>query len=294
MAPVILNLFKAWFLTARPKTLIALISPVLMGSCLAFLHGSFDILLFFATLLAGLGVQISTNYCNDYFDCVRGADTDKRKGPKRGIHQGLITLKQLKTGTIISFGITALLCCYLVYKGGWILALFSFISLLLAYCYTGGTFSLAYLGISDLFCFAFFGPIASGLTYYLQTHHFHPLAFLAGVAPGALSTAILAVNNIRDIEDDAKVHKKTLPVRLGKQAGEIEYIAMIGIASLVPLAFIKDYPLSILATLIALPGIRIIRTLLKTKQPTEYNKHLQSTAALLFLYTFLFTAGLLL
>jgi len=168
-----------WILAIRPRTLIAGASPVLIGTVLALREASFSWILLFFTLMTALGIQISTNLVNDYFDYLKGADTEKRTGEVRVMQAGLISRSAMRQAILISFSMTALFGSYLIWTGGIIIAALVAISLLLALVYTAGPFSLAYLGLAELFIFPFFGPIAVAGTAYLQTGHFSRLYLFA-------------------------------------------------------------------------------------------------------------------
>ncbi len=282
--------FRLWTTAIRPKTLAASISPILIGITMALSDGYFHGTLCWMTLLTGLGIQISTNFANDYFDFLKGADTAERKGPIRPLQAGLLSLKTMKAACFLSFLFTTLCGCYLVWHGGIAIAFLLAISLLLGVIYTGGPFPLAYLGLGDLFVFVFFGPIAVASSYYLQTHYFSSTLWIAGVGPGAISTAILVVNNLRDIEEDRLSQKKTLLVRFGKTFGKIEYIALMTLAFFTPFFFVKDHPLSLLACLFLIPAFPLIRAI-ASRHVQTYNLILAKTGQVLFLYSFLFCIG---
>jgi 1,4-dihydroxy-2-naphthoate octaprenyltransferase len=279
-----MNKIQVWTLASRPKTLTASLCPILIGSALA---GSFNPFIFAFTLLTALAIQIGTNLANDYFDFIKGADTAARKGPMRVTQAGLASPRAMKWAMCCAFGIAAISGLFLVYQGGLGLILLLAISILLGLLYTAGPYPLAYLGLGDLFVFFFFGPIATAGTAYLQTGLFDPAAALAGIGPGALSTAIICVNNLRDVNEDRAANKKTLIVRFGTRFGKLEYVAMIVVAALVPLFFFDSYPRTLLASLIVIPAIPLIRTL------GLISSHLAKTSLLLLVYTLLFCMGVL-
>lgn len=271
-----------WILAIRPKTLIASLSPILIGTILAF-DKIFDPLMFLATLFAALFVQIGTNIANDYYDFIQGADTNERKGPKRVTQSGLLPPYRVKQGFIFSFLLASLFGLYPMVKGGLSIILIGIISIFLGIYYTKGKYSIAYTGLGDIFVVFFFGILSTGFSYYLQTLMFSPLAFLAGLGPGCLSTAILCLNNIRDEESDKKVNKNTLIVRFGRRFGEIEYTFCLGISFLV-LSYFSPYTSWIFLFYSAF----LIKTLYSTQDKKELIILLEKTAKLLFLYTLLF------
>ncbi len=290
--------WRTWVLAARPKTLIASVSPVVIGSVMAFDAGFFDPLVLLFTLLTTLGIQVGTNFANDYFDFLKGADTSSRKGPLRITQAGLVSLSLMKRAIIITFALTTLFGLYLIVKGGFVIVKGGFViasllslSLLLGIIYTAGPYPIAYVGLGEFFVFLFFGPIAVAGTYYLQTLACSGSALLAGIAPGALSSAILIVNNIRDIEEDRIAKKKTLPVRLGLQFGRWEYASMLMIAVTSLVLFHQSHPFCLVAALTALPACFLILNIFQIKEPTHYNSLLQKTARLLLLFTLLFSLG---
>lgn len=286
-----MNRILIWTMACRPKTLIASISPVLIGTALAFSQGCFQLNMFLFTLATGIGIQVATNFANDYFDFLKGADTQKRKGPTRVVQAGLVSLRQMKTGLLIILFLTFLAGSYLIWHGGFFISLLLSLSLLFAVAYTGGPFPLAYLGLGEIFVFLFFGLAAVSGTYYLQTGMLSLESLLAGVAPGALSTAILIVNNVRDIDEDRTANKKTLAVRFGLKFGKMEYLLAI-LLSLLPLTYLfHTHPFSLLSLGILIPAIAPIRLMMQHTDPRQLNLLFSQTGQLLWLYTLLFCAG---
>lgn len=286
-----MNRILIWTMACRPKTLIASISPVLIGTTLALADGHFDLRMFLFTLATALGIQVSTNFANDYFDYLKGADNEKRKGPTRVVQAGLVSLPQMRKGLLICLFITFLSGCYLIWHGGIFLSCLLSLSLLLAVVYTGGPYPLAYLGLGELFVFLFFGIAAVSGTYYLQTGTVTLTSLLAGIAPGALSTAILIVNNVRDIDEDKAANKKTLAVRFGLTFGKVEYLFTILLTLLPPVCFFRSHPFSLLTLSILLPAIPSMRLMLNHNLPSQLNLLFAQTGKLLWLYTLLFCLG---
>lgn len=275
-----------WMLAIRPKTLIASICPVLIGNILAYSQ-SFDFFLFVCILLSALFIQIGTNIANDYYDFVQGADTKMRKGPTRVTQSGLIPLKIVKQGFIFSFALAVVFGLYPMYKGGLPIVSLGIISLALGIFYTKGKYSLAYTGLADICVLLFFGVFATGFTYYMQTGLFLRSAFIAGLGPGAISTAILCANNLRDIEEDRQASKKTLVVRFGKKFGRLEYIFCLSLASSI-LFFFAPYLFWIFSLLCYIP----IKSLYDEESEAQIAL-LEKTAKLLIIYTLLFSLGTL-
>ncbi len=286
-----MNRVQVWAHAARPKTLVAGISPALIGVTLAINQGVFNCTLFIFTLLTGICIQIGTNLANDYFDFIKGADTSERKGFLRVTQAGLVTPTVMKRAIIASFILAALCGCYLIWHGGAMISALLFAYILLSILYTAGPFPLAYLGLGDIFVLFLYGPGAVLITYYLQTEHLSWQAFLAGLSPGALSMAILIVNNVRDIEEDRKAGKKTLPVRFGRTFGKCQFFFAIFL-SLLPLFFLyEEHPSSLLALLILSPAIPLMRSMAGNQESRLLNSLFGKTSQLLWLYTLLFCIG---
>jgi 1,4-dihydroxy-2-naphthoate polyprenyltransferase len=227
---------RIWLLAARPATLPAAIVPVLVGSAAA-LHGTFIVherpLL--ATLLTALLIQIGTNFANDVFDFRRGADTPDRLGPLRVTQGGLVSARQVLLATYVTFGLALVVGLYLVRIGGWPILLIGVVCLLAGLGYTGGPWPFGYHGLGDVVCFIFFGVLAVLGTAYLQTPRITPLDLWASIPVGCLVTAILIVNNLRDIDTDRRVGKMTLAVRLGRRGTRLEYLVCVAVAYVVVL-----------------------------------------------------------
>lgn len=223
---------RIWWRTIRPATLWAGAVPVIVGSALAFAAGARRWDLALLALLGALGLQIGCNLVNDHADHVRGADGADRLGPARASASGWLSARQVLTGAAIAFGATALAGAALIAVGGWPIALLGVLSLLAAIGYTAGPYPLGYLGLGDLCVLLFFGFGAVVGTCYALTGAHPPEAWLAGLAVGALATAILVVNNLRDRQGDARVGKRTLAVRFGARAARIEYATLVAIAYL--------------------------------------------------------------
>ena len=216
------NSLLYWIRAARPGTWLVSISPVLIGTAIAISMNSYSTRYTLAIMLASLLIQIGTNLANDYYDGLKGAD-EHRVGPRRLSQDANISLTSVRVGFIGVLGLAAIIGIALVYRGGWPILAIGVSSLFFAVFYTKGRFALAYTGLADLICFLYFGPIAVAGTAYLHTLTWSKEAFILGCIPGALSVAILTVNNIRDRASDAKVNKRSLVVRFGKGFGLAEY-----------------------------------------------------------------------
>ncbi len=286
---------RAWLLAARPKTLPAALAPVLVGTALAFHDGAFAPLPALAALLGALLLQIGSNFANDYFDFFKGADTHERLGPVRVTASGLISPGQLRWGMVAVFGLAALDGLYLIQVGGWPILAVGVASILAALLYTGGPFPFGYYGLGDLFVFIFFGLVAVCGTYYVQALTLTGPVVLAAVPPGLLITAILVVNNLRDIETDAKAGKRTLAVMLGRDGTRAEYRLLLALAYILPLALWLGYDYSLLVLLpwLTMPlALKLLREVLIKVDGPALNAALAGTARLSLLFSLLLAAGL--
>jgi len=293
--PTEISRAQAWILAARPKTLTAAVAPVLAGVGVAAHHHAFRPLPALAALVGAILIQIATNLANDYYDFVRGGDTEERVGPVRVTQAGIIPPSAVKRGMILTLAAALLVGIYLVYVGGWPIVWIGLASLALAVLYTGGPFPLAYHGLGDLFVFVFFGLVAVSGTFYVQGLAWPRDAFLAGAAMGGLTTAILVVNNLRDIETDEKVGKRTLAVRLGPTGTKVEFVLMLLSAFAAPVVGIAlfAWPMAVLATWLALPlCVRPVRTVMTFQHARELFPALGQTSRVVALYGVLMMLGL--
>ncbi len=285
---------KIWILAARPKTLWAAVAPVLIGTAMAFADGKAHWL---SAILAGVGavlIQIGTNFANDYFDYKHGADEGERLGPTRATQAGLVTPAEMKRAFILTFALAVLAGLYLIYRGGWPILAIGIFSIIFGILYTGGPFPLGYYGLGDLFVLIFFGLVAVGGTYYVQALSINRLVILAGLAPGLFSTAILTVNNLRDIHTDRLAGKKTLAVRFGETFARMEYLFSVLFAGIIPiiLFFLSvGHRYVLAATLILLMAIPSLKTVLTETPGKIFNQTLAETGKLLFYYSVLFSIG---
>ncbi|MHC4289090.1 MAG: 1,4-dihydroxy-2-naphthoate octaprenyltransferase, partial [Planctomycetota bacterium] len=179
---------KIWIDSTRPKTLPAAVGPVLIGAALAFDAGGLHVITLLTTLAAAVLIQIGTNLSNDYFDYVKGADTEGRTGPVRATQAGLVSPAAMLAASVAVFGLAAVLGLYLVFRGGWPILVIGVLSILCGVLYTAGPWPLGYLGLGEIFVLVFFGPVAAGGTYYLQAGSINTVVIVAGLAPGLIST----------------------------------------------------------------------------------------------------------
>ena len=225
--------WKAWLLAARPRTLAASIECVLVGSALAWTRGRFDVLLCADTLAVALLLQIGSNFANDVFDYLKGADT-ARRGPTRITQSGLLSPRQMLLSTGAIFGLAAVLGLYLVLSAGWPFVIIGGLAILSALAYTAGPWPLGYHGLGDVFVFIFYGLVGVAGSYYVQAHELTPQALTAAIPVGLLVTNILVVNNLRDLESDRAAHKRTLAVRIGASATRSQFTLFVYAAYIVP------------------------------------------------------------
>ena len=281
----------------RPKTLPAAVAPVVVGMALAGADGAFAPLPAVATLAGAVLIQIGSNLANDYSDYVKGVDTEGRKGPTRVAQSGLISLPRLRLGILLTFTLAALVGLYLVLVGGWPILVVGIAAILAALAYTGGPFPFGYHGLGDLFVFIFFGLAAVCGTYYVQALTLSTKVIIAAVPMGALTTAILVVNNLRDIDTDRQTGKRTLAVLVGASATRTEYVILLVVSYLVPLLFwLAGWSTAwVLLAWLTLPlAARLVRTLYATSEGPALNKALAGTTNLDLLFGILFAAGLVL
>ena len=285
---------QIWIGAARPRTLSAAVAPVLVGSALAWHDGAFNPAAAGLCLGFALLVQIGTNFANDYYDFLRGADTAARVGPRRAVAAGLITPATMKRAMIGVFVAAFLLGLGLLAWGGvWLLAI-GIASILCGVAYTGGPWPLAYLGLGELVVFIFFGLVAVGGTYFVQAGTLSRDAMLAGVPIGLLAANILVVNNYRDRETDAAANKRTLVVRWGRGAARAQFGLSLIIALAVPLVFwARGHRAWCLLPLALAPmAWSHARRLRDSQTPAELIALLGATGKLLALFALLFSAGI--
>ncbi|MBW2065488.1 MAG: 1,4-dihydroxy-2-naphthoate polyprenyltransferase [Deltaproteobacteria bacterium] len=283
-----------WVLAIRPKTLPASISPVLVGTSLAFADGVFRLLPALACLAGALLLQIGVNLSNDYFDFVKEVDTPERLGPVRVTQSGLVPPGRVKAAIGITFLLVVLIGLYLVLKGGWPILAAGIASILAALGYSGGPYPLGSHGLGDLLVFIFFGIVAVCGTYYVQALGLSSLVLKASFPVGLLITAILVVNNLRDIETDRKAGKKTLAVILGKRWTRIEYVLLLVVSYAIPIPLVWKGKVSgwVLLVLITLPmGISMVRRVWK-EEGQALNSALSGTARLTLVFSLLFSIGI--
>ena len=292
-----LSRFRIWLLAIRPKTLPAGIVPVVIGAALAYDTGIFHTATFLFALAGSILIQIGANFANDLFDYLKKSDDSERVGPLRVTQAGLVSPAQMKIATFVVFFLAFLVGIYLVYRGGMPIVIIGLASILFGVLYTGGPHPLGYLGLGDILVLIFYGPVAACGTYYVITLDFNSTVLLAGIPPGMLATALLTVNNLRDIDNDRRTGKRTLAVRFGRSFARVEYVLMLTGAALFPiLIYLVDgaHKWSMVSAAILIPGATAARSILTQTSGPALNRALAETGRLTALYGLFFSAGWLL
>jgi 1,4-dihydroxy-2-naphthoate polyprenyltransferase len=283
-----------WIMATRPATLTAAAAPVLVGTACAWAVGGFRAGPALAALAGAFLLQIGANLANDLFDFQKGADTPERLGPTRVVQSGLLSPGAVRAGMAVTFGLALLVGAYLVWVAGPIIVFIGLLSIAAALAYTGGPYPMAYNGLGDIAAFIFFGFVAVGGTAFVQAGHVPALAWIAAIPIGTLTTAILVVNNVRDIETDAAAGKRTLAVRLGRQGTVTEYALLLGVAYATPVALLLAGRLSAwaLLPLATAPLALVLYRRVRDERGRALNPALGGTARLLFLFGALFAVGI--
>jgi 1,4-dihydroxy-2-naphthoate polyprenyltransferase len=287
--------FESWLLASRPKTLLAAVVPVMVGSALAISMKKFFLPYSLVALLCSILIQVGTNFTNDLYDYLKGSDTIKRKGPRRVLASGLISVSEMRIAIILVFGLTFLFGLYLVYSVGLLILWVGVLSIFAGIMYTAGPFPLAYNGLGDIFVFIFFGIIGTMGTFYLHTQQISLLALIVSIPVGALITNILVVNNFRDIEEDREANKKTLAVLMGRIFTRWQFIMLITFSYIttILLHFHFNYSLWILLPITTIPMAIILVKMFYTLNGEELNKTLELSAKFAGLFGLLLSIGLI-
>ena len=275
--------WRVWMLAIRVPTLSAAVVPVLVGTAIAAREGRFNAVIFAVVICAALLIQIGTNLTNDLFDFQKGADTGGRLGPVRVVQAGLLSQKQVAAGSALSFGLAILLGLYLVKVGGWPIVAIGLAAVASGIAYTGGPWPLGYHGLGDVFVFIFFGVIAVVGTFYLQSGDVTGAALTASLPVAMLVTAILVVNNLRDIDTDRAAGKLTLAVRFGREVTQLQYSILVLGAYLVAAALWlggADSAWAMLPWLTVPLGLRLVREIWRSEGGAALNRTLRQTAGL--------------
>ncbi len=286
---------QAWRMAVRPPTLTAAVAPVLVGSAVAIRQDVFDLLPALAALFGALCLQVGANFANDVFDFKRGADTKDRLGPPRVTQMGLLSSRRVFAGMWASFALAFAAGIYLVFVGGWPVVAVGLSSIAAAIIYTGGPWPIGYHALGDLFTFVFFGLVAVAGTYYVQAGTTSGLAWAAAVPIGCTVTAILVVNNLRDIPTDRAAGKTTLGVLMGDRGTRAWYFAHLSAAYGVALGTWLLGPASpaVLLVLVSLPAAAgPVRAVAKGTKGAALNPVLQATARFNFVFAACFAVGI--
>jgi 1,4-dihydroxy-2-naphthoate octaprenyltransferase len=287
--------WQAWGMAIRPRTLPAAASGVVMGSALAWHDGKFQLLPALAALCVALLLQIGSNVANDVFDFERGTDTPERLGPTRVTQAGLLTPTQVKRGMAVIFFLAAICGLYLAWLRGWVVILIGLAAIISAIAYTGGPFPLGYHGLGDIFVFIFFGLAAVAGTYYVQAGSVSAAAWWMSVPIGLIVTAILVVNNLRDIDNDRKGNKRTLAVLLGERATKVEYMLCMALAYVIlPIAaWLGVIPWFTLTAWLSLPFAYRASRVTLTEKGRPLNAALAATGQTALVFAVLFWVGMM-
>ncbi len=298
---------RIWLLAARPATLPAALSGVVVGLGAALGSGAtFRLDTALGCVAVAVLLQVVANFANDLSDFRRGADTADRQGPLRVAAAGLVTERQLEVAIGFTIGLAGVVGLWLAYVGGPVLLLLGILAVVAALAYTGGPWPYGYRALGEVFVFVFFGLVAVVGTAYLQAGRLDPLFFAAAIPPGALITAILVVNNLRDIPTDRAAGKRTLAVVLGRSRTQDEYLVLLGAAYAVPLVLlvawmpgavppgaIPAWRAAVLLPLLTIPiAVPLVRRVRGFVEPRELNLALKGTARLALAFSVLFAAGL--
>ncbi len=286
-------------MAARPRTLPAAIAPVLVGTAAAVeWFGSLPrVGAFIAALLGSIFIQIGTNLANDYSDAKRGADTVDRLGPVRVTSAGLVTPQRVLVATWVAFAAAVACGIYLTAVAGPVILLIGVVSIAAGVLYTGGPHPYGYAGLGEVFVFLFFGLVAVNGSYYVQVEQLDALPLGLSISVGFLATAILVVNNVRDIETDRRAGKMTMAVRVGRHNAVVLYrLLVLGAFLVLPISLVgADVSLLPLIGLLAVPlAIKPLRTMSNRTDGPSLNAALAGTGALLGIFSLLVSAGLLL
>lgn len=284
----------AWLLASRPKTLSAAAVPVLVGTACASARGEVKWGPALAALFGALFLQIGANFANDVFDYEKGADTAERLGPTRAVQAGLISARGMRFGMIVVFALALVLGLYLTAVAGPVILLIGLASIASAIAYTGGPYPLGYHGLGDLFVFVFFGLVAVCGTAFVEIGQVPALSVASALPVGALATAILVVNNLRDRVTDAGAGKRTLAVRFGRGFAITQYRALIAASYLTPvaLAVAQVTGPEVLLPIVSLPLALKTERAVNATEGRALNPLLAATAKLLLIFGVLFALGL--
>jgi 1,4-dihydroxy-2-naphthoate polyprenyltransferase len=286
---------RIWLMAARPRTLPAAVAPVLVGTALAIRDDEFRPLAFVCALLGAILIQVGTNLSNDYSDARRGADTEDRLGPVRVTAGGLVPPRQVLVATYVTFGLAVLVGLVLVVIAGPEILLIGAASILAGVLYTGGPRPYGYEGLGEVFVFTFFGIVAVTGSYYVNAEELPGVAFVLAVPVGLLASAILVVNNVRDLETDRRAGKRTLAVRLGRERTRGLFVVMLALAYLMLIPIALDLDWWVLLALLSAPlAVRVAGVVRTHTDGPSLNAALGQTGMLQLVFCVLLSVGILL
>lgn len=285
---------QAWIQSTRPVTLATAFGPIMVGSGVAQHLGGMRLDTALAALFGAVFIQVGTNLTNDYFDVKKGSDREDRIGPRRGIHSGVLSAKEVAGGAVLAYLIAASFGIYLISVAGWPILLIGLVSIAAGVAYTAGRYALAYTGLSDAFVMLFYGFLAVGGSAYVQCLRWPALSIYAAIPVGSLATAVLVVNNLRDREQDKLSNKQTLAVRFGAGFARLEYASLMSLAYLVPvfLWLSGQASASVLFVFFTLPFAVYQTVSVYRRDGPDLNVQLAATGRLLLAHAALFAAGL--
>lgn len=288
---------RVWWSAVRPATLAASVAPVLAGTAVAVHEGSVRPAAGLAALVVAVAMQLGVNFANDYSDFVRGADTPRRVGPVRAASSGVVRPEHVKWAAVAAFGVAGVVGLVLSLATDWRLLLVGAAALLAGWLYTGGPRPYGYIGLGELFVFVFFGLVATCGTVYVEHLRIPPLAILVGCGMGFLASAILVLNNIRDMETDAAAGKRTLATLIGRERMLVFLVVIVSAAFAVPIVIFVTHLASVTVMLVYF-GIPIaavpVRTAFAARSGPPLVAALKRMAAAELAYALLLTVGLIL
>jgi 1,4-dihydroxy-2-naphthoate polyprenyltransferase len=292
-----LNATRVWWSAVRPATLAASVAPVLVGTAISVHEGGPRLGSGLLALAVGVAMQLGVNFANDYSDFVRGADNARRIGPVRAASSGIVRPDHVRWAAIAAFGVAAVAGLVLSVVTDWRLLVIGAVCLLAGWLYTGGPRPYGYLGLGEVFVFLFFGLVATVGTVYVETVRVTPLAILIGSAMGCLATAILVLNNLRDMETDLAAGKRTLATRIGRSRTLGLLVGLVCVAFAIPIVLLMTHLAGVTVMLVhfAIPIAAVpVRTAFATSSGPALVRALRRMAAAELAYALLFTLGLLL
>lgn len=297
------NQLKMWLATTRPKTLPLALASIMTGSALSYFYKTFQLNITVLSIITALLLQVVSNFANDYGDHLKGADTSERIGPLRGIQQGAITAVQLKIGLIVlilcslASGLALIIVACNSFEDLLAFAILGILAIIASITYTVGRKPYGYLGLGDLSVLIFFGWLGVAGTFYLQAHFLNLPVFAIATASGLLAAAVLNINNLRDIEQDKKVGKNTLAVRLGEKGAKLYHIFLLFFAIILYWAALLSFKWQNIYWLMILPIPLLFKqgyTVLSATNPLQLRPLLAQMAMLALLTNLLFSIALIL